>query len=366
MRKFSVVVPVYNVAPWLRACLDSIVVAKNKLHEHANQEIGAWGVEIICVDDGSTDESPIILDNYKQNLINFENGRFSFKVIHQKNMGLSGARNTGLERVTGRYVSFVDSDDTVLPEYFICLAECLQEDVDILRFGYKRVNSHDEVVEYHKGDTAFFDTIDSESAYNAYLAMSSIIACAACFLVSSIRDVKFVERLQPGEDVVFTTRAFINSRKVGLTSTILYKYLQRDGSIMNNKKFSATYFLNHMRATLYIYESLKTWHAYSRVAGRVFVSMRTSFIGQCGLAMQNAYKSDCREIWNNYFITGRLIFCDKECQLPKFFGFMYRLVFRLENKILWRIFLFTPWRIRAWLNTFRLITCVKTFLRTYK
>lgn len=96
---FSIIIPVYNTAPYLRDCLDSIF----------NQTFTDW--ECICVDDGSTDNSSHILDEYQQ-----KDKRF--KVIHQKNTGVSVARNKGLDMASGKWVSFVDADDIIELGYF--------------------------------------------------------------------------------------------------------------------------------------------------------------------------------------------------------------------------------------------------------
>lgn len=90
----SVIVPVYNVAPYLEQCLDSIV---NQSYRN---------LEIILVDDGSTDDSGAICDRYAE-----QDGRI--QVVHQKNKGLSGARNRGLDIASGEYVIFIDSDDYI-------------------------------------------------------------------------------------------------------------------------------------------------------------------------------------------------------------------------------------------------------------
>ena len=90
----SVIVPVYNVAPYLEQCLDSIV---DQTYRH---------LEIILVDDGSTDDSGAICDRYAE-------GDSRIRVVHQKNKGLSGARNSGLDIASGEYVIFIDSDDYI-------------------------------------------------------------------------------------------------------------------------------------------------------------------------------------------------------------------------------------------------------------
>lgn len=112
--RLSLVVPVYNVAPYLAQCLDSLLA----------QTVPAD--EIVIVDDGSTDECPDILRRYAA-------AHRNITVVRQENQGLSMARNTGLARVTGDYVAFVDSDDFVAPDcYERWLALAAQHDLDIV------------------------------------------------------------------------------------------------------------------------------------------------------------------------------------------------------------------------------------------
>lgn len=113
--KLSIIVPVYNVAPYLNCCLDSILSQTFKDYE------------LILVDDGSTDGSDKICDTYQ-----LKDDRI--RVIHQQNKGLSGARNTGIEFATGKYITFVDSDDYVHPlmyEILISVIEKKESDVAV-------------------------------------------------------------------------------------------------------------------------------------------------------------------------------------------------------------------------------------------
>ncbi len=97
--KLSYVVPVYNVAPYLRKCVESLI----------HQDFS--GYEIILIDDGSTDESGKICDEYVSIDNRWIDDRYTIRVIHQKNGGLSAARNAGVREAKGEYVCFVDSDD---------------------------------------------------------------------------------------------------------------------------------------------------------------------------------------------------------------------------------------------------------------
>ena len=105
---FSIVVPVYNVEKYLTKCLDSIAAQTFR------------DFEVIIVDDGSTDSCPGTADAYAA-------GRENFKVIHQENQGLVGARNTGLLAASGDYVTFLDSDDWADPSMLSFVAGKLEE-----------------------------------------------------------------------------------------------------------------------------------------------------------------------------------------------------------------------------------------------
>ena len=101
----SVIIPVYNVLPYLREALDSVI---NQTYKN---------LEILVVDDGSTDGSGDVCDEYLSD--------HRVIVIHQENRGLSGARNTALDRMTGEYVAFLDSDDTFMPEMIEKMLEAM-------------------------------------------------------------------------------------------------------------------------------------------------------------------------------------------------------------------------------------------------
>lgn len=112
----SVVVPVYNVSSYLEQCLDSVV---NQTYKN---------LEIILVDDGSTDDSGAICDRYAE-----KDSRI--QVIHKENGGLSSARNVGLERITGEWALFIDSDDWIELNTLELLFEQKDERSEIVEFG---------------------------------------------------------------------------------------------------------------------------------------------------------------------------------------------------------------------------------------
>ncbi|MBQ5754212.1 MAG: glycosyltransferase, partial [Oscillospiraceae bacterium] len=122
MPTISVIVPVYNVEPWLKENLESI----------RTQSFTDY--ECILVDDGSTDGGPALCDKYARN-------DDRFKVIHKPNGGLSSARNSGIEVAQGRYIAFVDSDDVILKDYLKVLYSAIQkEGADMAICGVEDVN----------------------------------------------------------------------------------------------------------------------------------------------------------------------------------------------------------------------------------
>lgn len=123
MTILSVIIPVYNVAGTLQRCVDSV------LAQHID---GAEdGLEVIIVDDGSTDKSSLLCDKYAN--------KKNVHVIHQANAGLSEARNAGLKIAQGEYVTFVDSDDYLEPNaYSQLIPMCIQEHCDILEYSFIR------------------------------------------------------------------------------------------------------------------------------------------------------------------------------------------------------------------------------------
>ena len=107
--EISVVVPIYNTKPWLSACVDSILDQKVNVP-----------IEVLLIDDGSTDGSAEVCDKYAA-----RDPRV--KVIHQENQGLSAARNAGIDAARGRYYSFIDSDDVVLPRFLQTLYDACEK-----------------------------------------------------------------------------------------------------------------------------------------------------------------------------------------------------------------------------------------------
>ena len=237
--KLSIIVPIYNVAPYLRKCVDSLLA----------QDITDY--EIILVDDGSTDDSGAIADEIVKEAmgngqwaIDNESNRQSpiansptLRVIHQENAGLSAARNTGIAVAQGDYILFVDSDDYLQPNVLGALMEQVErEQLDVLRFDFQNVRQT-ETGEYevfqpnkypHQVDTCC-EVVDGET----YLDERMGYACYAVQFVVR-RDIALQELFTLNihfEDVDWTPRVLLAAKRVNSTQLVVYSYLVRQGSI---------------------------------------------------------------------------------------------------------------------------------------
>ena len=214
--RFSLIVPVYNVADYLQGCIDSIL---------AND---CSDCELILVDDGSTDgRCPDICDE------NAARHPELIRVIHQANQGLGGARNTGLEAARGEYVFFVDSDDTIAPESLQVLREAVERThAEICSFNLR---THDgqgsgETVEISRQYDAPFTLAEHPEFLLSLPAAWARIWKRELFLRTGIR---YPSRVWY-EDIRTSTKLFAVADSIVTLPQTLYYYLARPGSIMRS------------------------------------------------------------------------------------------------------------------------------------
>ena len=223
MPRLSFILPVYNVAPYLRKCVNSLLMQDYEDYE------------IILVDDGSTDDSGTICDELAAA---YEN----IRVIHQENAGLSAARNAGLKAAEGEYICFVDSDDYWEENVLGGLLEQVErEKLDVLRFDYQNVRATDaghldarrldyEVFEPNK-TPRYIDRkneiVDGETYLNTRMGY-------ACYAWQFVINRELIGTFMPGihfEDVDWLPRMMLRAKRVNSTQTIVYNYFVRQGSI---------------------------------------------------------------------------------------------------------------------------------------
>lgn len=210
----SIIVPVYNVAPYLSKCLDSLLAQQ-----------GA-DIEVLAINDGSTDRSDKILEEY---VLRYSNVR----VFTQSNQGVSAARNVGLEHVRGDYVMFVDPDDWLEPRAVSRLLELMKEQpCDMIGFNYYAVNESDGTREVYKRikQTQYYDLSDDRQ-YTAMFEEHGLrtVVCDSFFKRDILRRLRF-ECYPNGEDTLFSFMALLRVHSILFISDPLYNYFRRSGT----------------------------------------------------------------------------------------------------------------------------------------
>lgn len=197
----SIIVPVYNVEKYLDRCLESIV---NQTYKN---------LEIVLVDDGSIDNSGEKCDEWlkKDNRI---------KVIHKQNGGVSSARNVGLEEASGKYITFIDSDDYVLENYIENLCTLIDNHTKVVRIILD--SNFEELKVYSQ---RFFDIFENTGKFNT--------ACFQLIEKQLLMDykIKFNEKAGFGEDLLFSIHTMIAAKTIKIANFDGYKIFYNADSI---------------------------------------------------------------------------------------------------------------------------------------
>ncbi|MDR2267995.1 MAG: glycosyltransferase [Holosporaceae bacterium] len=212
--KVSVIVPVYNVGRFLRRCLDSLI----------NQTM--QDIEIICVDDGSRDNSPEILEEYRE-----KDKRIL--IITQENSSLGAARNSGMDVASGEYIGFVDGDDEVDLNYFEKLYSIAKKyDADIACCGFVRRYLHST-----KSRNKLKITAEAvfESKNDKFRVTDTPNLCQVFNKIYRASELQRLQlRFQTGvyyEDVYFSMRALLFMKRLAVTPHTNYRYWVNETSI---------------------------------------------------------------------------------------------------------------------------------------
>ena len=230
--KISIIVPIYNSEQYLEETIESII----------NQTIGFENIQLILVNDGSTDNSEEICFKYKKMYKNII-------YLKQDNEGVSSARNKGLKYIEGKYTNFIDSDDKWDKHALLNMYNLLEQNYSEIDFVVARLKYFEASNDYHFLDYKFEKTrvIDIEKEPDM------IILHGATLLFKSevIKDIEFDIKLKVSEDNVLINTLLLDKLKYGVCKEALYSYRKRkDGSstIQNNFKSKSWYFDTPMYA----------------------------------------------------------------------------------------------------------------------
>ena len=214
MPEISVIVPVYKVEPYLRRCVDSIL----------NQTFTDF--ELILVDDGSPDNCPAICDEYAE-----KDKRV--RVIHKENGGLSSARNAGIDLAfassDSRWLSFIDSDDWVHPEYLSRLRNAAENKEITAVCGYIKTNGEAPIINEEDLRVSVYDTDDFFINHNT----NAVIACGKLYPKEDFRNIRYpVGKIY--EDEFTTYKLLFQKQNVAFIPAPMYYYFQNPTSIMHS------------------------------------------------------------------------------------------------------------------------------------
>ncbi len=214
MVKISAIIPVYNSEKYLKRCIDSLL----------NQTLKE--IEIILINDGSTDNSQVIIDDYAKKFPSI------FKIFSQPNHGQASARNLGLKCATGEFISFIDSDDYLeLTAYEEAYNFSISNNLDIVCFNFFEENNNiKKVSSYYK-----FNNYPNDIKYvlNETSPVNKIIRKS---LISK-NNIKFMENYIY-EDLELIPKLVLYTNKIGFLNKCLYNYVIHENSTMRQLKYT--------------------------------------------------------------------------------------------------------------------------------
>lgn len=220
----SIIIPVYNVENYIERCLNSIVYQNNNF-------------EVIIVNDGSKDNSEKII-------LEFLKKAHNFKYIKKDNGGVSSARNLGIQKSKGKYISFLDADDYLTPDYFSIIIPYLHQNLDMLCFNYDMVfDDHQFTFSHLTNETI---KLNEQSWIDDYFFGDLKTQINAIVWNKIYRrdilernDIRFSVGQTMGEDFLFNIKYLQKIRSIITIENSLYMYYQRSESVMNsyNKKY---------------------------------------------------------------------------------------------------------------------------------
>ena len=268
--EISIVVPVYNVESYIKRCLDSI--SAQSMRE----------IEVLLIDDGSTDKSGEICDSYAKS-----DKRFS--VIHQENKGLSGARNIGLKYATGKYIMFVDPDDYVENDFCKIPYEVAEKNnTDLVMFCWKNI-CNGVIKDFIK--EGFSDGfVSKQEAIDLMFEVTTPSVWNNLFKKELIGDVLFPEG-HIFEDNDFTYKMILNSKSIFFINLPLYVNCSRDNSLSKRQDREAKTDLILMHYNM-VHELKKLGYTFQIYPGVLSAALRyQACFGNFG-----PYSAQCNEL----------------------------------------------------------------------
>ncbi|WOE31278.1 MULTISPECIES: glycosyltransferase family 2 protein [unclassified Acinetobacter] len=226
MTILSIIIPVYNVEKYITECLISI---SNQIF---NQE-----VEIILINDGSTDTSLQLIEKFLSNLP--EKKRIAFNIVNTKNQGVSEARNTGIQIAKGEYITFIDSDDFILENYLTSILLAIESKPDIIQFNAYCYFSENPEKNYHLYHDSKLKLIQGNNTFNKELKylifnQNDWFSWLRVYHKDLFNDIKFPSNLSHFEDAFIICDIMNRAKTIFLIPDYLYNYRIINNSTTRN------------------------------------------------------------------------------------------------------------------------------------
>ena len=238
MPKISFIVPVYNTGLYIKKCLDSII------NQTFKEEI-----EIILIDDGSTDNSDELIKEY----IEKNNSKDIIKYYTKENEGIAKTRNFGIDKANGEYIFFVDSDDYIDKETIKKLKPYIDEDIDMIKFKLQRIDKNNNILE--KVDGPIFTKISGEEAFNILYSEDVLLDSPCVYVIKrnlfTKNNFKFNRTYH--EDFGLIPLIILKAKSFVSIPDYLYYYVQGENSITRNDDYSKT--IKKFEDALYHYDN---------------------------------------------------------------------------------------------------------------
>ena len=235
MSKVSIIVPVFNTSYKLIKCIDSLV----------NQSIK--DIEIIIINDGSTDNSEQIINQYKEKY-----GEI-ISYYSKKNEGVAKTRNFGIQKAKSDYILFVDSDDYIDTKLVETLLPYINKDIDMIKFKLQRVNEKNEIIE--KVDGPVFERMSGQEAFNILYSEDVLLDSPCVYLMKKelFKKNNFEFKKTYHEDFGLIPLVLLTAKSIVSIPNYLYSYVQSQNSLMRNEDYKKT--LQKMDDVLFHYDN---------------------------------------------------------------------------------------------------------------
>lgn len=309
----SLIIPVYNAEHYIERCINQLI---HQTFDH---------IEIIMIDDGSTDNSGVLCDVFIQ-----RDSRC--KCIHKKNEGVSKARNDGIEISKGQYICFIDVDDLVSLDYVEMLYNAIKKDkTDICICDFYEVKADENKLLHYNKHTGNSILIDTKKKYNSNDKYSHKTVWAAMFSRDIIGNCRFKEDFFVAEDSIFYYELLLKTSCISYIAEPMYTYIIYNQSAshgeFDEKKYSEIKALNVIRELYknknkYVRNSIDVW--YCTICAKQLRMIRRSDVSNVQII--SYLKKEGREHLGKLLVSNLSLKTKTLCFLSIYFSVIFKII----------------------------------------